>query len=323
MGKLFNAFYNYSKEGPGVKKTDADKKFTVVRFFKQLGNKFWQIVTLNLMTVALNFPVFFVLLGLTGNYDIRFRAPASMMYQTMYAAMGNKSPVYMALYGIFGSEMNSGYPSTTTYVLYALGLLVLLTFGISCTAIVYMMRNYTTATHVDIVGDYFRIIGKNWRQALPMGIIDIGLMFLLIYDVYFFRFNMNQSFFMQAFFWVALIIAAIYFMMRYYMYLILVTFKLSIRKIVKNSFILALVGIKRNIAATLAILLVFVINYLLFLFITPIGAALPFILTFGLCCFIATYAAYPVVKTFMIDPYYEEEDDSGLDEEEPIFVDRG
>ena len=89
----------------------------------------------------------------------------------------------------------------------------------------------------------------------------------------------------------------------------MVTFDLSIFKLFKNSMIFAFLGFKRNFLALLGIGFVVFINLLLFS--TPIlmglGIALPFVLTLGICTYIAAYAAWPKIKQIMIDPYYKDE----------------
>ena len=103
----------------------------------------------------------------------------------------------------------------------------------------------------------------------------------------------------------------------------MITFDLSIYKILKNSFIFALLGFKRNFVALLGILLTVFINFYIFALFMPLGVILPFVITISLCSFIAIYCTYPNVKKFMIDPYYSEKESDSGDEEDPIFVDRG
>jgi hypothetical protein len=82
-------------------------------------------------------------------------------------------------------------------------------------------------------------------------------------------------------------------------------------KIFKNALIFAVLGIKRNIMATLGIVAMVVINGLLIIGGLSIGLALPVILPFfyllGFSGFMSTYAAYPVIKKYMIDPYNTDE----------------
>lgn len=86
----------------------------------------------------------------------------------------------------------------------------------------------------------------------------------------------------------------------------LVTFNIKIGKLLKNALIFTVLGIKRNIMALIGLLLVSAIAVLPILFLVPMGLGvaivLPLIYYLGVCSFIYTYAAYPVIKKYMIDP---------------------
>ena len=95
--------------------------------------------------------------------------------------------------------------------------------------------------------------------------------------------------------------------MRFYTYLMLITFELKITKIIKNALIFTALGIKRNLMAVLGIAVLCAINVFLAIWLVPSGIALPILLpllylmaTLG---FITTYAAYPVIDKYMIAPY--------------------
>ena len=90
----------------------------------------------------------------------------------------------------------------------------------------------------------------------------------------------------------------------------MVTFKLKIFKILKNSFIFALVGFKRNIIAFFGMVLLLFFE-VLFLFGTagiliPIAIAMPLAMLFSTMAFIKVYASYFKIKEIMIDPYLDE-----------------
>ena len=55
------------------------------------------------------------------------------------------------------------------------------------------------------------------------------------------------------------------------------------------------------------------------------GTFLPVVFTFGILQYIGVYAAYPVIETYMIEPYYRDHPEERPQEEEiePIFTDRG
>ena len=98
--------------------------------------------------------------------------------------------------------------------------------------------------------------------------------------------------------------------MRFYIYLILVTFDLPIKKIIKNSLIFVALGFKRNIVASIWLLLIGAANIALGFALLPsnliIVLVLPLFYLFGLCSYTTVYAAYPILNKYMIEPYYDE-----------------
>jgi hypothetical protein len=86
----------------------------------------------------------------------------------------------------------------------------------------------------------------------------------------------------------------------------LVTFNIKITKLLKNALIFTVLGLKRNLLALVGLVLVSAIAIVPIIFLIPIGLGvaivLPLIYYLGVCCFIYTYAAYPIIKRYMIDP---------------------
>ena len=85
----------------------------------------------------------------------------------------------------------------------------------------------------------------------------------------------------------------------------MVTFSLSAYKILKNSLIFALLGLKRNILAVLGIAVCLAFE-LMFFFVTallPVAVAAPLAVLFSTFAYMKVYAAYFKIKEIMIDPY--------------------
>ena len=103
---------------------------------------------------------------------------------------------------------------------------------------------------------------------------------------------------------IALII--IYIVFRFYTYLMVITFDMKLGKVFKNALIFTVLGIKRNILALLGLAIVSAFAIALIVLLLPLGwgvtIVLPLIYYLGVCAFIYTYAAYPVIKKYMIDP---------------------
>ena len=142
-------------------------------------------------------------------------------------------------------------------------------------------------------------------------------MYLLI----FFYFNTGISSAMNIMFYASILIAILWFFMRFYIYILMITFDLSIFKILKNALIFSIIGFKRNIMAALGIIAMVGLTYILMMYVLPIGIVIPFVLLFADCSFMACYAAFPKIKEIMIDPYYKDTEPEY--NEEPIFEDLG
>ena len=173
---LFNGFI---KPGKGVKKSDVGKKFGFKRFFTTFGDKFWKLVTLNLLFFLVNIPLFCVFAYLAGVGGVPYQTPTSVLFQPLYGVMMHgENPALNALYGVVGVQVQHSYPSTITNILLGIGLLSLLTFGIGSAAMTYVQRNFVKGEPVDTAEDFFLSIKRNWKQTLLLGLVDLLLLFV-------------------------------------------------------------------------------------------------------------------------------------------------
>ena len=104
----------------------------------------------------------------------------------------------------------------------------------------------------------------------------------------------------------------------------MVTFKLSIFKIFKNSMIFTLLGFKRNIMALIGIILGVFLEILFLLgsggILLPFAVAGPFVILFSTFSFMKVYASYYKIKDVMIDPYMKEHPEEFKSQEEEVEV---
>ena len=87
----------------------------------------------------------------------------------------------------------------------------------------------------------------------------------------------------------------------------MVTFDLTVFKILKNSLIFSLIGLKRNILAFLGVA-VMILFEIFFLFcpggiLLPLAVAVPLIMMFSGSAYMKVYASYFKIKEIIIDPY--------------------
>ncbi len=302
--KKFNLydFFN-GRDGKGVTH-DPNAKKNLKYFFPLLYRKFNSIALTNVYLVFGNWPFLFLLFANAGFLNAQSTAPTNYLYPVLYGASTATPAVapFSVMFGAFGAQGAVSIPSVWTYIFYGIGALLIFTFGIVNIGCAHHLRSMVREEPIFFRSDFTGAIKRNFRQALILGFLDLGMIFALIYGFLFYSMNAGTNFLMNCayyFFWVIMII---YFFMRFYLYQMLVTFDLSFKKLFKNAFIFAFVGFKRNILALLGIIVLVILNMLLINYMLPLGMVLPFIITIGLASFIATYAAYPKIKELMIDP---------------------
>ena len=316
MGKLFNFFSGSStKEKKGISKKEAEKlkNLNFANFLKVLGVRFNTIMKANGLFLLCNIPILFAFYATAGFHNIKTRVPVDLFFPNVYGATiyeGNNAST-AALNGLFGFFTNFSIPSTTTIILYCISLLTILTFGLSNAGLTYLMRESVRGNVVMAWADFWSAIKKNFKQCIFIGIADIIVVFLLVYDLFVFYQTSNDTTGAIGF-TAILIISFTYLIMRNYIYMLSITFDFKFKVVVNYSFRLALLGIKRNLAAVFGIILVIVLNFFIAQFILAIGLILPFILTIGLCSFIGAYTSWPVVEKYLIDKDVEKKKKNAL-----------
>lgn len=302
--KRFNLF-NFNKDGKGVDPGE-DRTPNLKFFFKQFGRKFSKILTLNMIMI-------FQVIPLIVSLYLYFIATPTT--PTFYF------PEYSAIFGIQEAasssvtSLNLGFfslqhplPSYNTYIYWVIAILAIIhvvTFGWQKVGATYVLRGLVRGDSVFVWSDFFYAIKKNFKQGLIIGLIDGVAMFALAFDIFYFytapQTGMNNFMYIMT---VALIV--LYMIFRFYIYLMAVTFDMKISKIFKNALIFIVLGIKRNIMALLGLAAVTAIAVLLIVLFLPMGLGvtlvLPFIYYLGTCGFICTYAAYPIIEKYMIEP---------------------
>lgn len=322
--------FDITRDGKGVSKKDSDLGTGLKRFFVTYKNHFNKILTVNIIMVLGNFPILFLVAALSGYTQKESFAPMQDLFQNLAGFFSTEAPSAhsMALYAITGLHAPTLVPSTLTYVFYGISALTLFTFGFVNVGTAYVLRNIAKGEPVFVWSDFWYAVKRNWKQALIMGIIDALINAILLGNIYLMIARGTLTYLESILLWSNVIIFIIYFFMRYYIYVQMVTFNLKIWKILKNSFIFALLGFKRNIVALLGIIicLVFEVAFV-FAFrgiLISFGVALPLLILFSTFAYMKVFAAYYKIKEVMIDPYNTDGDGDAeeVDEDdEPVMKD--
>ena len=308
--KLPNIF-DTQKEGKGVEK-DEVKDPTFKNFFKYYGRSITKLLNVNLMFTLLCLPVFSLFFAIAGFTNLSAPAASGTLFGPIRSAIisGNINPVTMSLFGAYGIQTDQSVRLTVpTLIFFGIAALVIFTWGYANTGMFYVIRNIQKGEPVFMFADFKQTIKQNKFQSLILGMIDLAIIGLTFYDLQFFAINSSVSSMYSVMFWICIFIGITYLIMRVYIYLMLVTFDLSIYKMFKNGLIFSFIGLKRNIPAILGMLLVIAFNVFILIGYLPVGIVLPFVLTFSTCAYIGVYAAYPKIKEIMIDPYYSENEE--------------
>lgn len=316
--------FDIARDGKGIGKKNVLKESGLQRFFITYKDNMGKLLSVNILFVLGNFPLFFLIAYLSGLTRAEAFLPSGDLFQNLGGIfmIEPPSPSQMALYALEGLQNQILVNTTLSYVFLGISALFLFTFGIVNVGTAYILRNLAKGEPVFVWSDFIYAIKRNWKQALPFGMIDGLINALLIFNIY--TTMSSANFATSMMFWSNVILIILYFFMRCYIYVQMVTFKLTVFKILKNSLIFALLGLKRNIMALLgAIVLIFF--EIAFVFgiggiLLSLGVALPLMLMFSSMAYMKVYASYFKIKEIMIDPYYKEhpeEDPSRISEEDP------
>ncbi len=307
--KKFNIFANAYKDGRGVDKDEvaiADSP-TFLNFFKLCGRKINELLSVNLLTVVGNFPIFFFLFAMSGYMSVHTSSPNYAVYAPLWGArLFHPSPAVAALWTLYGKTSPVTVHTTGDYIFMGLAFLLLFTHGPVRAGVTYLLRNMFRGKPVMILQDFFDAVKRNLKQALIVGVLDLLLIALIAYDIMFFYLNYNTNNMMTAMFFVSLWMIVLYFLMRPYIWLQLVTFDITIGKMVKNALRFTAAGLKRNVMILLGTLFCAAFEYCLLLVYFPLGVIFPFVILISLVMMIGVYGAFPVIRRWMIDPYYGE-----------------
>ncbi len=277
----------------------------IVNYFKLLGRKLSQVVSVNLMMLLTASPLVCLLAVMTGYFSVKTTAPTYSVFAQINGAFNsNPSAATSALLGHFGVQSDISVLSTTDYVLLAISALFIFTFGLLMVGSTYIHRNMIREEHVFLWQDFWYAVKRNLRQGIIFGLIDLLIIAMIGYNLMFYYLNYSSGIVMMMLFFATLFMGLLYFFMRMYIYIMMITFDLSIGKLLKNSLIFSVLGIKRNFCAFLLVAAFSILDFLILSVYFPLGIIIPFVIGPSLIVYTTTYYAYPIVSKYMIEPYY-------------------
>ena len=231
-------------------------------------------------------------------------------------------------------------------LLYIVLCLPVITIGFADVGLTYVTRNFVREKPTFIFAEFFSAIKKNWKQALLIGIVNLVITSILLFAMVFYFMYWKTTFLFKIGFVIAGCIFIVFSFLKYYINMLIITFKLSVKQIYRNSLLLSSVGLKENLIISAAVLGLYAVLFgvpMLWLYIfedatlTLVFGFLAVLFLPALQSLIIQFCVFPVIKKHMIDPYYEAHPDEAKkgkallnlndneesDGEEALFIDRG
>ncbi len=214
-------------------------------------------------------------------------------------------------------------------IVYSILALPQLTSGLANVGMTHVARNTARDKHSFGFSDFFETIKKNWKQALPAGIINTFVYIVLFFDVYFFFIQDTKlSIIALALTFAFLFIFTI---MNYYIWTLIITFGFNLKTVYKNSFKFVFLNIKNNlicfVCSSLIAVILAVLGYVLLgvldkFFMTIL---LTILVVLALCYpafkfLLVQYCVFPAIRKHIIDPYYEAHPDADIEKRRQLGV---
>lgn len=281
----FFGLFNYTKEGPGVSKEEAQKKGLEL-YFDILIRRFWKFMALNTLYILSSVISLAVLWFIS-----------SMSITWLFSIMG----VDMA--AITSEESGAMFMFAVCAVIVIAGVLGT---GAPTAAASYVMRNYVNDSHSWVVSDYFEHLKKNFLQGTIVFIVDVIVLCLFLVSMVFYSVEVSGIFplILRSILLVAFVIFA---MMHMYIYQIMAKFKMKLSEIYRSSLILVLIKLPWNILAFIVSgLITYIVGYV-FNANFVIAIAVSVLMYFSLNLFTQIFMTNNIVKKYILEPSLEYE----------------
>jgi uncharacterized membrane protein YesL len=202
FGGFFNRMYYGDPRKPDLKKEDVKgSRFKI--FFTVLPIRFWQLIQLNLL------------------YSI-FWVPAFLLLQVQLLV-----------------SQKTGEPVSLLFFLLMIPCLMLT--GPATAAVSYIIRNWARDEHSWVWTDFKDAWKDNWKQGMLMMLINGIVLLLFSVNVMFYGQMANNSFLYAFLYYFMIMVGILFAMMNLFIFPMIVTYRLNLRQIIRNAFILTMV----------------------------------------------------------------------------------
>lgn len=232
---------------------------------------------------------------------------------------GQKKP-FFRFWELFFSKFWKFFQINLIYFLFCLPVV---TIGPATAAMTAIMRNFYLEKPQFIFHDFKKEFKKNFKQALPIGLLDLLAIALGVFAILFYASHPDMDTTATVLYVLCLVGVALIIMMSFYIYPQIVALDLKLGQIVVNSLLLVFlnpVGDIITFACFFGYAALIWFFWLFVVFLTPI-------VPFAWLCFISFFCCYPTIQRVLINPYYEKTGEKNPEipdyVEDNVFTDLG
>ncbi|MCI1269746.1 MAG: DUF624 domain-containing protein [Ruminococcus sp.] len=286
---IFNK--NYESAGTGIAK-NAPKKTGSKLFFEILGVKFWKLIEVNML-----YSLFFIPLILAGAF----------------------------FFGGFLSPNLSSIVSLICLIAFAV------LFGPATSGMTKVIRSFILDKHSFIMRDFFKAFKANFKLSAIIGFADCLVITSIALGMIIYpgiaKVSGNSAIYVLLA--ISISVGLTILIMNFYTFPMIIATDLSLINIVKNSFALTCIALKKNALTLLISVGLSAIMFLLALWNMSFSFLLPFFPA-AFICFISCFNSYPEIQKYIINPYYASKGEINPElssynsqENETLFEDKG
>lgn len=202
------------------------------------------------------------------------------------------------------------------------------TNGLAKVGLTYVSRCATREKHTFVASDFFGAVKDNWKKALILGVINVFAMAVLALDLWYFwgalgqEFNTINVIGLALAFFLSLCLT----FMKYYIWTMLITFKLNLKQLIKNSYHFVFINLWRNLLISVLMGIIYFAIYILaalgeFGFV--VAAAVLIFVVPGFKASLIQANTFPAIKKHIIDPYYAEHKGEDIEKRRALGLEIG
>lgn len=292
MAGFFGGKDRYTRPGPGVSKADTEKS-GLARYFDILGRRIWNIISVNFVYFLFSI-IPLILMWTVCTVSVTWTVSIKMSPEEVTDWLNNGGTLMIGVMTVLVYACCGGGPA-------ACGL-------------VNVLRKYVSDSHAWVWQDFWDGFKSNFKNGLIAYVVDLFAVGVLIMNYGFY--NTQGGPVGAVLLGLLVLVAFIWSLMHVYIYPVMTSFKLKLRDVYKNSFIMVIGKLPQTAAAfALCFITAFAVVYF--------GIALMYlillvpVILFGFCEYTKLSIAYPLMVKYMAEPSEEDDGPKG----EAVFSD--